>query len=301
MSHHPDNSPAKTMLINIGKGFIILVSFLITAILIQANDAFSDELRANIDSLDNFSGNFFDLGLEEQEKSGGGFSFKAGDVTVINLPGHPYNNFGFVDTAFVKLRLAINEANFRGKHLVLTYDLKHGLHPIHRINHEINLGEKWASDDLGLVELVQKTENNTSQKDWQQQRLVFAHNLALLGKENNPLNNQEAFVEITFIMSGANDDFVYSSEIDNVQITDGDLERNLTINQGSGGGTYITGEEVAIFADLIPGDVNFLHWAGDIQYIKDSTNPITTLIMPNHNINITAIYKTSNITKVNLP
>lgn len=65
----------------------------------------------------------------------------------------------------------------------------------------------------------------------------------------------------------------------------------LTVNNGSGGGNYITGWEVNILADTPVAGKEFEKWTGDIEYIADEYDSITTVIMPDADISLTANYK----------
>ncbi len=63
----------------------------------------------------------------------------------------------------------------------------------------------------------------------------------------------------------------------------------LTVNGGTGGGTYTNGQEVTIYASPPPEHFTFL-WAGDTAALADPSRWITTLSMPASDITVTATY-----------
>jgi len=64
----------------------------------------------------------------------------------------------------------------------------------------------------------------------------------------------------------------------------------LTVNSGSGDGSYAASTVVNIAADTAPGGYGFDEWVGDTSGIADVTDPTTTLTMPAANQEITATY-----------
>ena len=69
----------------------------------------------------------------------------------------------------------------------------------------------------------------------------------------------------------------------------------LTVNSGSGDGSYLPGEVVSIYADAPPEGMIFDVWTGDeggINYIYD---PDATITMPNSNAVITATYRDNGV------
>jgi uncharacterized repeat protein (TIGR02543 family) len=64
----------------------------------------------------------------------------------------------------------------------------------------------------------------------------------------------------------------------------------LTVNYGTGDGTYQPGDEVAIAADPAPLGKVFASWEGDTQYVADPSSASTTVTMPAANTTVTAIY-----------
>ncbi|WP_431125646.1 BspA family leucine-rich repeat surface protein [Flagellimonas flava] len=64
----------------------------------------------------------------------------------------------------------------------------------------------------------------------------------------------------------------------------------LTVNNGSGDGTYEEGEVVNIVADAAPSGQQFEAWVGDVEAVTDINSATTTLTMPSANAEITATY-----------
>jgi len=64
----------------------------------------------------------------------------------------------------------------------------------------------------------------------------------------------------------------------------------LTVNSGSGDGSYAISTEVDITADTAPSGMFFDKWVGDTSGIADINDPSTTLTMPASNAEITAVY-----------
>ena len=72
---------------------------------------------------------------------------------------------------------------------------------------------------------------------------------------------------------------------------------NLTVNSGSGDGTYVDGSVVVITADEAPGEKAFDQWAGDVSSVDDVHSETTNLTMPASDIQVTATYQnTYNLT-----
>jgi uncharacterized repeat protein (TIGR02543 family) len=65
----------------------------------------------------------------------------------------------------------------------------------------------------------------------------------------------------------------------------------LTVNGGTGGGTYTNGTVVAVSADAPPAHYLFDVWTGDTGAVADVHAATTTLTMPATNATITATYK----------
>jgi len=64
----------------------------------------------------------------------------------------------------------------------------------------------------------------------------------------------------------------------------------LTVNSGSGDGTYAESTVVDITADTAPSGQDFDKWTGDTSGIADTSDPTTTITMPASNAEITATY-----------
>jgi len=77
----------------------------------------------------------------------------------------------------------------------------------------------------------------------------------------------------------------------------------LTVNSGTGDGSYAQGAKVAIKADAAAGNKAFDKWMGDVQYVASVTSATTIVTMPAKNITLTATYKnvSSNGGTINLP
>ncbi len=63
----------------------------------------------------------------------------------------------------------------------------------------------------------------------------------------------------------------------------------LTVNSGTGSGTYTNGQEVMITASNIAGKA-FAQWTGDTQYVASVTSTPTTVTMPTQGVTVTATY-----------
>jgi uncharacterized repeat protein (TIGR02543 family) len=71
-----------------------------------------------------------------------------------------------------------------------------------------------------------------------------------------------------------------------------DLPRyEVIVNQGTGSGTWCTGERVNILADFPPEGMRFSKWSGDTQFLHDSLSVSTYLIIDSMDIVITANYE----------
>lgn len=65
----------------------------------------------------------------------------------------------------------------------------------------------------------------------------------------------------------------------------------LTVNSGSGGGSYTAGTQVSISAYAPPTGKVFDQWTGDTSALASTTASTTTVTMPNAAVNVTATYK----------
>ena len=70
------------------------------------------------------------------------------------------------------------------------------------------------------------------------------------------------------------------------------LYYTLTIDGGSGGGTYTYGTAVPISASNAPAGQVFDQWIGDTQYVTSVTSTNTTVMMPAQAIRLAASYRT---------
>jgi hypothetical protein len=94
---------------------------------------------------------------------------------------------------------------------------------------------------------------------------------------DNPAGNGQlcAFREIIDIMNGTPEIYHY----------------DLTVNSGTGDGSYNIGTEVIIAADAPPSaDYVFDQWTGDVANVADLNDDTTTITMPAANTTVTASY-----------
>ena len=73
----------------------------------------------------------------------------------------------------------------------------------------------------------------------------------------------------------------------------------LTVNSGSGDGTYAPGVVVDIAADPAPSGMGFSRWTGDTAGVGNVNAPVTTYTMPAFDAAITATYATAYTLTVN--
>jgi len=79
---------------------------------------------------------------------------------------------------------------------------------------------------------------------------------------------------------------------DNFEVRTGsNLSYLLTVNNGTGGGSFTNHANVSITAGTAPDGMEFDHWAGSTQYILSVTSASTTLTMPAHAVALAAAYK----------
>ena len=64
---------------------------------------------------------------------------------------------------------------------------------------------------------------------------------------------------------------------------------SLTVNSGTGGGLYTSGQQAAITASDVPGKI-FVAWTGATQYVASVTSATTTVTVPVQDIALTATY-----------
>lgn len=67
----------------------------------------------------------------------------------------------------------------------------------------------------------------------------------------------------------------------------------LSVNNGSGSGTYYAGEKVTVKANAPASGTLFDRWTGDTGYISSMTSATTVVTIPDHGLSLTAVYKTA--------
>jgi hypothetical protein len=72
-----------------------------------------------------------------------------------------------------------------------------------------------------------------------------------------------------------------------------DVLWTLTVNSGSGDGSYIEDQEVNVSADSAASGYAFDCWVGDTAHVSDVDDPSTYVTMPASNVTITATYEAS--------
>lgn len=76
-------------------------------------------------------------------------------------------------------------------------------------------------------------------------------------------------------------------------VSDAPLTYALTINNGTGGGSYTNGAQVSIEAGTPSQGQIFDQWTGDTQYVASASSASTTVTMPSQAVTLTATYKSS--------
>jgi hypothetical protein len=71
----------------------------------------------------------------------------------------------------------------------------------------------------------------------------------------------------------------------------GNTKYALTVNSGTGSGTYASGTRVPIEANPSISEKVFDKWTGDAAFVEDSSRASTQVTMPSRNIALTATYK----------
>lgn len=75
--------------------------------------------------------------------------------------------------------------------------------------------------------------------------------------------------------------------------TDPIAKYTLTVNKGSGSGSYEAGKKVEISANMTISELVFVKWTGDIEHLTNPNAFTTYVNMPAKNISVTATYKNS--------
>ena len=94
-----------------------------------------------------------------------------------------------------------------------------------------------------------------------------------------------------------NGDGIVNGTIASLVISDGELflrisiSEALTVNGGSGGGSYASGARVPITAAAPASGKVFDQWTGDTQYVDSVSSASTTVTMPEQAVVLTATYK----------
>lgn len=68
-------------------------------------------------------------------------------------------------------------------------------------------------------------------------------------------------------------------------------QHTLTVNNGSGSGSYTAGTTVNIAARTPDPGMTFARWTGDVTYVANPNLADTTVIMPARNVTVTATYE----------
>ena len=76
----------------------------------------------------------------------------------------------------------------------------------------------------------------------------------------------------------------------------GETSYTLTVNNGTGDGTYLPGTVVNIAADVAPAGQVFDKWVGQTNHVANINLPNTTIIMPFSATTVVATYKTQDDT-----
>ncbi|MFC2087460.1 LamG-like jellyroll fold domain-containing protein [Bacteroidota bacterium] len=77
----------------------------------------------------------------------------------------------------------------------------------------------------------------------------------------------------------------------NLKATFKPIEYKLTVNRGSGDGSYTKDAVIEISAYPAPGDSVFNRWTGDTLYLDNAYSSTTNVTMPSKDISLTASYK----------
>jgi hypothetical protein len=109
------------------------------------------------------------------------------------------------------------------------------------------------------------------------------------------LQSDSPAIDAGILISGLTSDYSGNPIINNPDI--GAFENShsnfyyLTVNSGTGSGSYAQGATVSITANPPASGKTFDAWTGDTQYLSDPVSATTTVTMPNKPIALTATYK----------
>lgn len=70
----------------------------------------------------------------------------------------------------------------------------------------------------------------------------------------------------------------------------------LTVINGTGSGTYNSGDEIEVTANTAPSGKIFWEWSGDIANVKNIKDSVTVITMGNEDITVEAVYKKAPLT-----
>lgn len=102
-------------------------------------------------------------------------------------------------------------------------------------------------------------------------------------------------------MTGNNSDGSAWFSINEIRINGVPVNQHtLTVNSGSGSGSYSAGTVVNITASNAPAGQRFAQWTGDVANVASINNATTTLTMPASNVSITATYENIPVGSTNL-
>ena len=98
--------------------------------------------------------------------------------------------------------------------------------------------------------------------------------------------------DVAYVADQYNSNTIVTMPMSDISLTAtySDAYYTLTVNNGSGDGDYIMGTEVIVEADSSAAGEKFDQWTGDVAYVADQYDSITSVIMPMSDISLTATY-----------
>jgi hypothetical protein len=78
---------------------------------------------------------------------------------------------------------------------------------------------------------------------------------------------------------------------DSIRIYTVDSVQVLTVQNGSGSGSYLWGDRIEISADPAHAHFNFNGWAGYINFVEEPLQPVTWIQIPNNDLSVEATYQ----------